>query len=372
MPTIHLFNPENDLALATNEPHYTPRSRAAALARAGALLPAWWAEENDLICANPFDIEKAKYIEREFGLNCNIYTSERDIIDRCDPWGWSSYTKVKLREIGIPESVLPDDNTINSYRAISNRLTARKINKYIIEHTSGCNLPELALITDSADSAISHIYQADKRTYVKSPWSSSGRGVFPTWSMDEKTLRRQIDGIIRRQGTITVEHALDKVLDFAALYECREHKARFLGWSVFNTLDRCAYLGNIIAPQSYLEEYICSHLTGSTKLNYIRKTQEDAINSLISPFYDGVLGVDMMIYRNIDRSKDIAPCIEVNLRHTMGMVALAIGNRLEINSPALFKIEYSTNRVDDKNVINLLPPSDGFRFLLYQNVCNNL
>ena len=57
MPAIHLFNPENDLALASGMPFYTARPNARALHDAGAALPFWWAEDGDMVIASNLSAE---------------------------------------------------------------------------------------------------------------------------------------------------------------------------------------------------------------------------------------------------------------------------------------------------------------------------
>ncbi|MDE7026821.1 MAG: hypothetical protein K2O87_02750, partial [Duncaniella freteri] len=68
---LNLFNPENDLALAIGCRHYTPPPHAAALHRAGALLPAWWAETDDMILAYSDYAEDAICLHSHWGLRCN-------------------------------------------------------------------------------------------------------------------------------------------------------------------------------------------------------------------------------------------------------------------------------------------------------------
>ena len=51
------------------------------------------------------------------------------------------------------------------------------------------------------------------------------------------------------------------------------------------------------------------------------------LDALIAPHYDGPLGVDMMLYRNTDGTIALNPCVEVNLRMTMGMITAAMGSR---------------------------------------------
>ncbi|MCH5347239.1 MAG: hypothetical protein J1E63_09025 [Muribaculaceae bacterium] len=362
MTTLHLFNPENDLALATNEPHYTPRARATLLARAGGLLPAWMAAQGDCYYVPTASQTDVDFMQKRFGIECKIF-SETDVIEAVEPWGWSLYARNVFRNVGVDTKLLPDDATLAQYRQLSSRATAYKINQYIKETVDGQLLPPDAIVTDVADEAIAYIARVNGNAYVKAPWSSSGRGVFPAATMPVATLGKQIEGIIKRQGFVTIETALNKRLDFAALFESRDGMARFIGWSVFDTFDRCAYNGNIVAPQAYLQTYIESRLSDESHLSIILEKLTGAVNQLIAPLYEGRFGVDMMIYRAADGRCLIAPCIEVNLRKTMGMVALGIAERLDISHPAMFRVEYKES-FNNNDAFDILPPSDSFRFTL--------
>ena len=49
MPRLLYFNPENDLALAANDAHYTPPASALQMATDLQRLPLRWAQPDDLI-----------------------------------------------------------------------------------------------------------------------------------------------------------------------------------------------------------------------------------------------------------------------------------------------------------------------------------
>ena len=51
-----------------------------------------------------------------------------------------------------------------------------------------------------------------------------------------------------------------------------------------------------------------------------------AIDELIAPHYDGPVGIDMMFYWDENGKIALNPCVEVNLRMTMGMVTAAMGS----------------------------------------------
>lgn len=368
MRTLHLFNPENDLALAANETHYTPRAHAAGLALAGELLPLWWAEEGDFILATRESEDALNKIKSAFGLNGEIYSRDWDMIERCQPWGWSKYVVDRFVKAGVAGEILPAVEQLDRYRTLSSRATAKEINVYIKRLLPDVNMPDEALVTDDIDEAMTMILAHGKETYVKSPWSSSGRGVFCTRSMSDGVIRDQIGGIVRRQSMVTVERALDKQLDFAALYNCTDGVASFMGWSVFATYGRSAYLGNYVAPQHILTHMITSCMSRPQELQSIMKAQKQAIERLVAPWYTGVLGVDMMVYVDAAGYKSVAPCVEMNLRQTMGMVAIAIQQKLNLSDVSIFSILFRHD-IGRRDEIDILPPTRGFRFTLtpYQN-----
>jgi hypothetical protein len=101
---------------------------------------------------------------------------------------------------------------------------------------------------------------------------------------------------------------------------------RFNGLAVFSTHSTGAYCGNLLGSQSDLEK----HLTAFIPAAHLRAVQETVASILAEEFgsvYRGYLGVDMLVYRK-DNIFAIHPFIEINLRNTMGLVALQLSSRL--------------------------------------------
>ncbi len=69
--------------------------------------------------------------------------------------------------------------------------------------------------------------------FVKSPWSSSGRGVFPVSLSTLGVSLPRVEGVIRRQGSVMVEPELPRLQDFAMLFDYAGGEARFEGYSLF-------------------------------------------------------------------------------------------------------------------------------------------
>lgn len=326
MPRIHLFNPENDLALADNHANYTPPAAALRLRRGGALLPMLWADDSDAILVPDTScMEEADRLRALFGLRGSPVThSPAGFVP--DPWGWSEYTASAFRRAGVDTSLLPGAATLSTLRNLSHRRIT-----VAIHHCLGTDPSLTPVEAKSVEELSEAVARFGGDAVVKLPWSSSGRGVILTGSMDRENLWRISAGSIRRQGSVMIEPRFDRIADFAMLFHCSEGTARFEGLSAFATDSRGAYLGNIIAPQ----ERIASRIDAG--ISDFEQPLSDALTRLVAPHYSGWCGIDMLTYRTPSGGKEIAPCIELNLRRTMGVAALCAARRMPL-SPSSEKI----------------------------------
>ena len=89
MNKIHLFTPENDLALASNMPYYTPPAAAAKLAKSACMLPMWYADRGDYVLINRGYREWCESVADEFCLEVNFVTDIPSHVSVVLPWGWS-------------------------------------------------------------------------------------------------------------------------------------------------------------------------------------------------------------------------------------------------------------------------------------------
>lgn len=351
---IHLFNPENDLALGLGCRNYTPPPHAAALHRAGALLPFWWAEDGDSVIVPESFARQADGLCREWGLKGRVYTGGGDI---ASPWGWSLDAKRQFVAAGVNREFLPSDEKIAEIRDLSHRRTSIAILERL-----GEIYPRGVVFTNPAQAVEMEMNR--RGCYVKSPWSGSGRGVFCASSLSREALHGRVAGIINRQGSVILEPGLDKVMDFAALFYGDGERVSFRGWSVFETESRGMYVGNIVAPQQHLVPMITEKCDDG-ELQLVVSRLETILGDLTRGIYAGWMGIDMLAYREGERNGcRLMPCVELNLRMTMGVVAMKIAERLRVNDPHL--LAWSHN-VPAAGTI-LLPPVEGFTLSLAKMV----
>ncbi len=308
-----LFNPENDLALGVGCSHYTPPPRVSALHDAGALMPAWWAREDDYVLAPDADESVVEWLRREYGLRFDVGAGGLP-----EPWGWSSDARRQFLMAGVRPEVLPSDAEIDGMRMLSHRRTSVEILRRL-------GIPELA----GREIAVPE--ELHEPSFIKSPWSCSGRGVFSSRGMRPDVVMDRMAGMIHRQGSVMVEREYAGIRNFAALFRSDGGRVAFAGWSVFETGPGGSYSGNLVAPQGVLEERIGHNI----EIEPIGQV----LSEIIAPFYAGPLGIDMMVYEEDGREK-VHPCIELNLRMTMGFVAMEVQRRLGLDSPALLGWEY--------------------------------
>lgn len=319
MPTLHIFNPETEFALGHGGEYYTPPASIVDLRKRLALLPAVYASPGDYIlmmdrAMSPADPDHQKLIKRKkltvLPHKTDLSKLPQDVA--VEPWGWNLSLRQWLIDNGMDPERLPSPEWIATLRELAHRHVT-------ITFLRRCGIPspllprEMFTIFMATDWCRSH-----RNAYVKAPWSSSGRGIYRALDPDARDLQQWINGTIRRQESVMVEPAWDRVLDFATEWRLSDGEAHFLGFSLFNVDDHYQYTGNVSASQEEIERILDSKFNDNWTRELLVARQKDALEAMIAPHYSGLLGVDCLV----DSQGDVNPCVEINLRRTMGMIGL--------------------------------------------------
>ena len=309
--TYYIFNPETDMAMASGRECYTAPLSVRKFAANLALLPALYAPEGSIILTD-YDISPdTPYIDIVRRRNLKVVRLKRGLAPaEIEPWGWNPALRETLHRAGISDRFLPLESQIAQCRRLAHRATAAKVASHFKEPKERDLLP---LFCRSLEQAIDQAERRERKVVVKLPWSSSGRGVFI--SPDNRTLKN----LMSRQGGVMIEPLWDNVFDFASEWRCFDGRAEFMGWSVFQNSRAGNYMGNIVATQTCLKDMISAHCNEES-LNSAIRTLESSLTKEVASCYNGPLGVDMLC----DRTGDINPCVEINLRRTMGHIALQL------------------------------------------------
>ena len=100
-------------------------------------------------------------------------------------------------------------------------------------------------------------------------------------------------------------------------------------------------------------EGLLSKKISQTELLKVKQSAIDSLTGLIPAWYNGFCGLDMMILK----SGEIIPCVELNLRTTMGHVSSIFGNNfLGENKVAQMSILYHRSHEDLERYIQSKKP----------------
>jgi hypothetical protein len=162
---------------------------------------------------------------------------------------------------------------------------------------------------------------------LKMPYSCSGRGLY--WiensGLTDASLQ-WIAGALKKQGQVSIEPALDKVCDFAMEFESNGNgRVTYQGLSVFDTLSGGTFSSCLLGRPETLSGRLSPYIP-ETLLQSVQDAVTALLTETLGGIYRGCLGVDMLVYRR-DGAFAIHPMIELNLRHTMGWVALQLSRR---------------------------------------------
>ena len=238
------------------------------------------------------------------------------------PWGWSIATKQRYKQMGVAEELLPSDEWLEEVRRLSSREFACGYIKDLLAEMKDERLlgSEMKWIDNLNPNP--NLSTLNPQLIFKSPWSSSGRGVFVSSGFDANTEHR-LQGFLSSQGGFVVDKFYaDKVLDFAMEFYVNDDKSvDFLGWSVFHAGENGAYGYNYVESQEKLIGRIDVDASLLQRLIDYHKAHLSTLNSQLSTLnYHGPIGIDML--KTADGH--IHPCLEINFRMNMGILALLL------------------------------------------------
>ena len=335
-----VFNPEHDLALAANLSNFTAPHAGRQLRADLGFIPAIWAAADDFVLVENVEDAERRFLRltrRPFGrfiakdLLCKLQFSAVDV------WGWDLAIRAYLLRWGVEAVVMPTVTQIDAIRQLSHRRHAMQLLESLqMPGTIGC-----ASETDQMDIIADRLHRGE-HLVVKAPWSSSGRGVrFMEGDMniyDNGWVRH----VIEKQGSVMVEPYYNKVKDFGMEFVSDgKGLVSYVGLSLFQTSNG-AYTGNILASEDEKEHMISRYISVDL-LKAIRQKICTLMGVLLKDRYAGAFGIDMMVVRRDDGDGFLLhPCVEINLRRTMGHVAISLTEHCS-GLPKLMRIEYNSN-----------------------------
>ena len=362
--TLHIFNPEHDIALASGLSNFTAPHAGRQLCHDLGFLPAIWAKEEDTIVVD--DVAQAERewkktahrLEKLLGRDCfkagnRKFLTWKQLVSlketaRIDPWGWNIALRAVLLRRGVDERLMPSLRQLDVIRNLSHRHTAAQLlPKLRMAGTVGESFE--CRTAEEVETLLEHYGQL----VMKAPWSSSGRGL-RFLSVGRTPFQMQagwFNNLVATQGCVMIEPYYNKVEDFGMEFQSDGcGNVSYLGLSLFHT-ENGAYTGNVLSTEAVKRESLCHYLS-TELLDKIQAMICLESGSLFKDRYCGPFGVDMMVVSGTNGSAALLhPCVEINLRRTMGHVALALSPQ-DDDIRCVMRIEYSNERPSSAASVN--------------------
>ena len=289
-----IFNSEHDFCLANNDISYVPSESAVHFS--GDCAPIMRYLEDS--AAFPFIV-----------------------------WGWDKALKHRLLKEGVDPVLLPSDEYLDQVRALSHRReTIRCLSSIKEKLAPEETICDTAPVEVKTFEDVLRTVNEYKDTILKSPWSSSGKGLrmvnLNSWTESDKGWVRNI---IAKQGSLIVEKRARPVLDFSMQFATCAESVKFWGYSIFKATHG-AYQGNLLASNEYMETLISGYIKREMLLHVREAISEFLLNEFVGK-YEGNLGVDMFIDQSQDGCHCLNPCVEINVRNNFGLVARLFADR---------------------------------------------
>ncbi len=323
---LHVFNPEHDIALASNLTNFTAPHAGRQLRADLGYLPALWADAADLVLVD--NVEEAEHALRRLAVGGKLSVTGHFVdkdqlarlpIDAVEPWGWDLALRRFLLRHGVQEACMPGALEMGDIRNLSHRRTAA----WLLAQLQGEGCIGEARECRTADE-VKALQQRWGQVVLKAPWSSSGRGLRFVNTPDNIALQGWLHNLLQQQGSVMVEPYYRKVKDFGVEFESDgAGSVRVLGLSLFHTSNG-AYTGNILASEEEKIELLTRYIPAEL-IQFVEEKICQCLGPRLAGKYRGPFGIDMMVVAREDGDGFLLhPCVEINLRRTMGHVAIAL------------------------------------------------
>lgn len=327
-PVLHCFHPfaEEEVAAAQRGQAFAPRAKAAALESDGEMVMLGWCRRDDiLMMRRPPRPEHLVSLQRA-GFDLPEIRTEGDLDGRklggMRPWAWTPAVSARWQcwSDHVSSRVAWPWREPLPAAWLSKEAGIRLMEELGLEERPNLHrdpasaMEELAARLEQGTLLLKGLHSCAGRSHLRlDPDQLDSAG---PW----------VKRIIESHGGLVIEPWHQRVCDFSMLYECEGGGVRWMGGSVMDNDSRGAYLGSRVAPKwtSLLDPGISAWLHRQADIvEWIEDKWPRALERLL-PGYRGPVGIDCLVHRQSDGNLAWRPVVELNVRMTMGRVALEL------------------------------------------------
>lgn len=346
---LYWFNPTCETAIANGSETFVASRILLDFEADLAFLPMFIASSSDVVLSSYKPSVAFRNLWEQVGFVFPSFYSEKEILSQKNdtfsnlkPWGWSPAAHFQLKEL---KKSLPPDFQYSKmacwkpeHRLLFERKTAAGIlSKFLVRFggDSYCSPEIIPQLIYSEEEAIRFVEHTGP-SVLKSPLSSSGRGIQMIRSGQlNQTSSQWIRTVLKQIGYLTAERLLNKKLDISFQFDISEDgKVEYLGFGLFFTSPNGIFQGHLLnGVLSDFSDEISEEMVNETG----QKLRDILAESDFPICYAGKLGIDAMLVDQGDGIK-IHPCLEINCRMTMGLLAMHVSRFIHPESRGKYEI----------------------------------
>ncbi|WP_157363924.1 hypothetical protein [Alkaliflexus imshenetskii] len=362
------------MALANRQVSYMPPRHLKAFEENLETLPLWFCDAHDFVLVrNSVPDSFIAHLER-LGLPVpGFVTSPSGLheqrLQSMRPWGWSAAAHHRLRDFRPFMDVAWNQNPMcrwnETHRELLSRLTGADICANVSDilkrepnqHIEIVDCP-VRLNTLNEVESVTSVLQPP--VLLKTPWSASGRGLFKIRDLNEQAhLNPWVISKLKQQGFLFAEPFLHKVQDLSFHFWCDEHGVDFKGVTWFKADISGQFSGCYInSPKINM----LSNLPLDDIMSQAASVLGEALKrTQLSQKYHGPVGIDALFFMDDEGLLKLHPCIEANLRFTMGLLNLYLRRLVHPQSNGFWCLQ-NMSQPEWEQITSLYPleARDGF------------
>jgi hypothetical protein len=331
-PVLHWFNPnaESEEVARLNKQPFTAKRNVTLLEEDLDMVPLAWARRDDVLLLRKEPSREHLRNIRAWGFpmpECISVNDPKDLKERriggMRPWAWQQ----KASDVLEPFSHTMSENVGQKWRGSSESKWMSKRMGYDLEKLLGEPVGEWCISFEALET---YVEKSDGDVLLKAAYSNAGRGhcrlLDGEWTKSAQGWARRV---LKEHGAILVEPWLDRVIDFSAQYEVdAKGEIKHVGMTRVLNDDLGRFRGSLVLPKwaQGVDSELSAFLFRDSNANAFYKYEvPELLKKLMEGCdYVGAIGVDSMVYRDSEGQYVFRPVVEVNVRHTMGRVAVEL------------------------------------------------
>ncbi len=335
-PVVAWFNPdaESHVAAAARGGSHSPGRKVAAMEQDFELAALAWCRRDDvLLLRRPPSIDHLARL-RDAGLELpeivaldKIDELRRRKLGGLAPWAWSPDAADLFDGIEVAgNSLFPNRGALPA--GWFSKELGLELGRRLGREPGGRGFGDAQRATAEVESLL-----VRGEVIIKGAHACAGRAqrIVGPAERDDLAWRRWLVDILAVHGVVLVEPRLRVVVDFSALYDLDgAGGARLAGMSVMENDRAGRYRGTRVGRKwgNLLEPAVSEQLFAREGVMALYGERVPRVLAELLPGYRGPAGVDALVHRRDDGGLALRAVVEVNVRMTMGRVAVELDRKL--------------------------------------------